>query len=202
MTTADVTAISLSPTQARARLDEIIDVYREAFLDKFEPDPVGAARGRRVSVGAHLQREDVRFVGFADNEGKLVAIAYGMPSRRSTWWHDTVRAGLPPNLRVWLDNAFEVSEVHVRPAWQGRGLGRALMDMLLEDIPQRTVVLSALADPTLPARYLYAKLGFVPLAEPFRFPGAPVQYAILGLALTAPDPTDVPELPRPRWWRR
>jgi GNAT superfamily N-acetyltransferase len=83
----------------------------------------------------------------------------------------------------WLGNVLEVVELHVLPSSQGRGIGRRLLRAALTGVPQRTAALSALDDPTLPARHLYAAEGFVPLLSGFRFPGGLTRYVILAKEL-------------------
>ena len=70
--------------------------------------------------------------------------------------------------------------LHVHPSHQGRGLGRLLLQSLLDNSTSRTVVLST-HDRQSPARELYRSFGFVDLLCDFRFPGSSEVYAILGL---------------------
>lgn len=169
--------------QALARLDDVMTVYAEAFLDVFEADPARARRERRVHVGAHLARPDLAFVA-ALEDGALVGMTYGVPGRSGNWWHDVVsRALSPADSELWMGDVWEIVELHVRPAWQGRGLGRELLRASLELSTNLTAALSALDDPSLPARNLYATEGFIPLLTDFAFPGGTTRYAILGKQL-------------------
>lgn len=164
-------------------LDDLIHVYKRAFLDVFEDDPDRAAADRRLHVAGHLRRTDVRVLGAFD-EDQLVGMTYVVPGRRGHWWHDVVLSSLPSaQATEWLSDVLEIVELHVLPEHQGRGIGRLLLRTALADAPQRTAALSALDDPTLPARHLYAAEGFMPLLEGFRFPGGLTRYAVLAKRL-------------------
>ncbi|HVU74072.1 MAG TPA: GNAT family N-acetyltransferase [Mycobacteriales bacterium] len=186
MTAAPDTEVRLEewdgPTALR-RVDDLIRVYKAAFLDVFEDDPDRAAADRRLHVSGHLQRPDVRVLGALDGD-HLVGMTYVVPGRRGHWWHDVVWSSLPSaEAQEWLSDVVEIVELHVLPSHQGRGIGRRLLRASLAGAPQRTAALSALDDPTLPARHLYAAEGFVPLLEGFRFPGGLTRYAVLAKRL-------------------
>lgn len=71
---------------------------------------------------------------------------------------------------AWLygDNAATLGMVIVSPSAQGMGLGRQLMEAVLADLGDRTVLLNA-TDEGVP---LYRKLGFEPVGPVFQHQGA------------------------------
>jgi ribosomal protein S18 acetylase RimI-like enzyme len=110
----------------------------------------------------------------------------------------------------WLDDSFEVAELHVVPARQGVGIGRELLLRLTADRPERTAVLST-ADTESRARRLYRGLGFTDLLTGYRFAGAEPPYAVMGARLPlgsapAAAPADAgpdaasPRSPSPSSW--
>ncbi len=169
--------------------DEVLDVYAEAMQVRAD-----AARSRRSILAAHLTRDGLRAVaafapadGPADEarsgRGRMVGIAYGYCGAPGQWWHDQVRAALDEQVaQRWLDRAFEVCEFHVRPGWQGTGLGRALMARLLSRTDAPTAVLTT-PDTDTRARRFYATAGWVDLVRGLRFPGDPRAFAVLALDL-------------------
>ena len=178
-------------SEALNRLDDVMTVYAEAFLDVFEADPARARRDRRIHVAGHLGRSDLAFVAALDETDDLVGMTYGVPGRTGNWWHDVVSRALPqPESAYWMSDVWEIVELHVRPPWQGRGLGRELLRASLSLSRNRTAALSALDDPSLPARNLYAAEGFTPLLTDFAFPGGITKYAILGKLLAQPASRD------------
>jgi ribosomal protein S18 acetylase RimI-like enzyme len=124
--------------------------------------------------------------------GEPVGFAYGFHGTPGQWWHDLVRDSLVGKrgseaAAFWLDDPFEIAEVHVHPAHQGRGTGRAMMEHLAAGRPERTALLST-PEGHSRARRLYRSLGFTDLLPGFIFPGAGPCYAIMGVTLPLPGP--------------
>ena len=79
----------------------------------------------------------------------------------------------------WQNGAFELAEIAIDPAVQGRGIGTALIEAFLAEVPDRTILLSASADPADRAKDLYRRFGFVDLLPDFRYPGGEDDPAII-----------------------
>ncbi len=170
--------VELDRTQLRSRVDEVLDVYAEAM-----EVPRPAARSRRSIIATHLQRDGLRAVVALDDAEQMVGVAYGYQGRPGQWWHDQVEEALTPaQAREWLVGAFEVCELHVRPALHGTGLGRDLLAALLDGLPCRTAVLTT-PDNETRARHFYRAGGWVDLRRDLLFPGDPRAFAVLGLRL-------------------
>jgi ribosomal protein S18 acetylase RimI-like enzyme len=163
------------------RLDALLATYEAAMLP-----PPGQLPGRHMIMERHAGHPEFRaFV--AERSRTVVGFSYGFHGEAGQWWHDVVRGQLrrtggPEHAAYWLDDVWEVAELHVHPAAQGRGLGRGLITRLCEGRPERTVVLSTL-DAKTPARNLYRSLGFADLLTAFRFPGGGPAYAVMGAEL-------------------
>jgi len=135
---------------------------------------------RRSIITGHLDRDGFVAVT-AMLKRDLHGFGYGYPGVPGDWWHDVVTGAMDRTAaRKWMSDVFELAELHVEPAWQRRGLGRTLLQTLLDNSTSRTVVLST-HDRESPARRLYRWFGFVDLLRDFRFPGSSEVYAILGL---------------------
>lgn len=136
---------------------------------------------RREIMQSHLHRRGFVAVVAYDDAGELAAFGYGYCGRPGEWWHDVVAKSLGrTQSRRWLDDAFEVAELHVHPDHQGGGIGRTILETLLAHSAGRTVVLST-HDRESPARALYRSVGFVDLLTGFLFPGSSEVYAVMGL---------------------
>lgn len=184
------------------RLDDLVAIYREAFLELHEPDPARATAERRAHMRRHLDRPDLEVLLALLPGGQLAGFCYSHLGRPGQWWYDVVAAQLPrPAAEEWLGSCRELVELHVRPAWQGHGLGRALLDRAIAGAADaRTIVLSALDDPQSRqgvARALYRSRGFRPLLEQFRFPGSELVYAVLGRPTSVGEPRPVAPPGRP-----
>jgi ribosomal protein S18 acetylase RimI-like enzyme len=82
----------------------------------------------------------------------------------------------------WLDDSFVITELHVHPGYQGRGIGRTLITTITDGVTQPRSILSAI-DVESPARGLYRTLGYQDLARRVLFPSAPKPYAVMGAPL-------------------
>lgn len=160
---------------------EAIEVYGEAMR---RPPEVLAQR--RATLPAHLARPAFRAaVAVEDGAGGdlLAGFGYAYAGEPGQWWHDVVvRALGRAEAQRWMSDTVEIVELHVRPAYQGQGVGRRLLAMLLEGATERTAVLST-HDRLSPARHLYRSVGFVDLLTRFVFPGGSEVFAVMGKEL-------------------
>ncbi len=121
----------------------------------------------------------------------LVGIAYGYPGAPGQWWQQQVvlglqRSGFPPHAIDRLMNSyFELTELHIHPRAQGRGLGEALTRRLLAGRDENNVLLSTPENNGEANRAwrLYRRLGFTDVIRGYYFAGDPRPFAILGRAL-------------------
>jgi ribosomal protein S18 acetylase RimI-like enzyme len=172
-----------------AELDALTGVYEAAM----RPDPAQLP-GRRSIMQRHATYQGFRALvvtadaaGQPGPPGRIVGFTYGFRGADGQWWHDVVEAALTARAgralaAAWLADSLEVAEVHVHPDFHRRGIGRRLVLGLAEGRGERTAVLST-QDADSPARRLYRWLGFADLLTGYRFPGAPVPYAVMGAAL-------------------
>jgi GNAT superfamily N-acetyltransferase len=176
---------------------EVVDADRFGALLKAAAHVYGAAMERppelvvqrREIMHSHLGRSGFAAVVALDesagNDG-LVGFGYGYCGQAGEWWHDVVAKAMTRSplgrsgSRPWLKDAFELAELHVLPDWQGRGIGRQLLDRLLATATGDTVILST-HDRESRARALYRSAGFVDLLCDFVFPGSAEVYAVMGL---------------------
>ena len=164
--------------QLAARINEAMAIYVIAMN---YPSYAGAQRS--VTARGHTG-----YAGFACRaavrpDGGLAGFAYGYTSAPGQWWHDLVRRAVSKHVAAeWLGDAFELSEMHVLPAYQGVGIGRRLLTSLAGSLPHGAVLLST-PDADTRAFRLYRSLGFVDLARGHLFPGDARPFAILGARL-------------------
>ncbi|MEV7088230.1 GNAT family N-acetyltransferase [Streptomyces sp. NPDC093085] len=170
--------VQVGPVDLAARVDEALAVQALAFgLSDAE---VGV---RRHIVLRHVLHRGCRALGATTGSGRLVGFVYGMPNDRAHWWSTVVE----PYLRaggadMWLDDSFVITELHVHPEFQARGIGRALITAITDAAVQPRSILSAI-DIESPARRLYRTLGYEDLARQVHFPSAPKPYAVMGAPL-------------------
>ncbi|MFG2134265.1 GNAT family N-acetyltransferase [Streptomyces sp. NPDC048751] len=169
--------LAIGPLDLPTHVDEALAVQAQAF--GLGPEEVAV---RRQIVLRHMTYPGARALG-ATAGGRLVGFVYGMPNDRTHWWSTVVE----PYLRAqhhddWLDGSFVITELHVHPAHQNKGIGRSLITQITDSATEPRSILSAI-DIESPARGLYRSLGYVDLARQVLFPSAPKPYAVMGAPL-------------------
>ncbi|OCB27546.1 acetyltransferase [Mycobacterium malmoense] len=194
--------IDLPPTDMERRLGEALKVYVDAMRY-----PRGTENQRAPMWLEHIHRSGWQGVGVVEAEpagadapippaadlstAPLLGVAYGYPGAPGQWWQQQVilglqRGGLPPQEIAGLMNSyFELTELHIHPRAQGRGLGEALARRLLAGRPEENVLLSTPETNGEPNRAwrLYRRLGFTDVIRGYHFAGDPRAFAILGRKL-------------------
>ncbi|MFD7713426.1 GNAT family N-acetyltransferase [Streptomyces sp. NPDC059785] len=170
--------VVVGPLDLAARVDEALGVQAVAFGLGAEEVAV-----RRQIVLRHMTYPGARALGATTDRGRLAGFVYGMPNDRAHWWSTVVE----PYLRGqgqegWLDDSFVITELHVHPHFQNRGIGRALITTITDGAAEPRSILSAI-DTDSPARGLYHSLGYEDLARQVHFPSAPKPYAVMGAPL-------------------
>ncbi|MBU7596099.1 GNAT family N-acetyltransferase [Streptomyces sp. P38-E01] len=161
-----------------ARVDEALAVQALAFGLTDEEIAV-----RRHIVLRHLAFPGARALGATTAEGRLVGFVYGLPNSRNQWWSSVVEPYLLRNgASGWLDRSFTITELHVHPAFQQRGVGRELITRLTDAAAEPRSLLSAV-EAESPARALYRRLGYRDLATGVSFPSAATPYVVMGAEL-------------------
>jgi ribosomal protein S18 acetylase RimI-like enzyme len=166
-----------------ATLDDLLAIYAAAMGAAQEELPPRLAIMERHAGNPGFQA----IAATAGPQSRVIGFAYGFHGLPGQWWHDVVRAGLSarlgqPAAAAWLENAMEIAEVHVRPGYQARGIGRQMLLSLTSARPERVALLSTRDAPTR-ARRLYRSLGFTDLLVQFQFPGGGPLYAVMGAQL-------------------
>jgi GNAT superfamily N-acetyltransferase len=163
------------------RLDEVINVYGQAM--GYSTDLL---MSRRSYMASHVHRRDFRAVATLAGDGRVLGFGYGYRSEPGQWWHDQVSSAMRRSERAyWLSDCFEVVELHVLPAAQGRGYGANQLRTLLSLADAATTLLSTpeADEATSRAWRLYRRFGFVDVVRHFLFPGDSRPFAILGRTL-------------------
>jgi ribosomal protein S18 acetylase RimI-like enzyme len=195
--------IDLPPNEMERRLGDALGVYVDAMRY-----PRGTENQRAAMWLEHIRRHGWRGVAVVEVEGAdgadteappaaelvnapLLGVAYGYPGAPGQWWQQQVvlglqRGGLPPlEIARLMDSYFELTELHIHPRAQGRGLGEALARRLLAGRPEKNVLLSTpeANGEANRAWRLYRRLGFTDIIRGYHFAGDPRAFAILGRAL-------------------
>jgi ribosomal protein S18 acetylase RimI-like enzyme len=192
--------IDLSPSGMQRRLGDALAVYVDAMRY-----PRGTEDQRASMWVEHTHRHGwkaVAAVEVPDHDGSdrsaealaaapLLGVAYGYCGAPDQWWQQQVVAGLHrvgadrTRIAELMTSYFELTELHIAPHAQGRGLGEALTRRLLSDRGEAHVLLSTpeINGEANRAWRLYRRLGFTDIIRGYHFAGDPRAFAILGRAL-------------------
>ena len=192
--------IDLAPQDMQRRLDDALNVYVDAMRY-----PRGTESQRASMWLEHSQRRGWRAVAVVEVDTRadefpaaehlaaapMVGVAYGYRGAPDQWWQQQVvrglhRVGFPRDeIAHLMGDYFELTELHIHPGAQGRGLGEALTRRLLADRGEANVLLSTpetIGEPNRAWR-LYRRLGFTDIIRGYHFAGDPRSFAILGRTL-------------------
>ncbi|HHX84635.1 MAG TPA: GNAT family N-acetyltransferase [Actinomycetales bacterium] len=188
----DTVISRLDPGDFRDRLPEALGVYVDAM-----GYPTQVVRSRAPAWMEHSHREGWscvaafdpprrRLIGHA--RGPLVGICYGYRGAPGQWWYEQVSRGLRDHDHHLPEDYVELTELHVAPAHQGRGLGTMLLTEFLSDRTEPMVLLSTpeVDDEANGAWRLYRSHGFTDVLRDYRFDGDARPFAVLGRPLPLP----------------
>lgn len=187
--------IELSPVDMQRRLSDALSIYVDAMHY-----PRGTEEQRASMWVEHTRRHGWKAVaavqtsdepGEDPTEAPMVGIAYGYCGAPDQWWQQQVVAGLrrsgadAAHITALMTSYFELTELHILPLAQGRGLGEALIRQLLAGRGEDHVLLSTpeINGEANRAWRLYRRLGFSDVIRGYHFSGDPRAFAILGRAL-------------------
>jgi len=176
--TAVPRVVAWTAEQFARRVDEAMHIYVQAM--NYPPHAGGQ---RAVTARRHTAHAGFACRAALLDDGTLVGFGYGYTTLPGQWWHDLVRKALDADQAdQWLGNAFELSELHVLPEFQGAGTGRVLLGELAAALPHDAMLLST-PDIDTRAFRLYRHVGFIDLRRHYLFPGDVRPFAVLGARL-------------------
>jgi ribosomal protein S18 acetylase RimI-like enzyme len=174
----------VAPHELEAMRDTLTDIYRAAFAPPpFNETEEGAASFGRALAG-HAEHPAPGFrCCVARENGHLVGFVYGFTVTPGYRREERLRTALTDEQAVrWLADAFDVLDLGVLPAAQGRGIGGRLHDAVLAGQPHRTAILTTYPGDTAAMR-LYRSRGWQVVQSDVFFPDSATPHVILGLAL-------------------
>ena len=133
---------------------EVWPAYESVFHDYSDYETWRAAMWDKHSVrsGFRLAR--------AYDDDLLVGFAYGYTGEHGQWWTDNALKVLEPGVAAaWLGGHFELVSIGVLDDARRAGIGRGLMQVLLDGLPHDRLLLMTSSDPSDPAQRLYASEG-------------------------------------------
>ncbi len=192
--------VDLPPQDMQRRLGDALGVYIDAMRYPRGTENQRAAmwlehtrrRGWQAVAAVAVDHRDVEQPAAAELAGApMLGVAYGYCGAPDQWWQQQVVLGLQrsgrthPEITQLMSSYFELTELHIHPRAQGRGLGEALARRLLARRGEANVLLSTpeANGEANRAWRLYRRLGFTDIIRGYHFAGDPRPFAILGRRL-------------------
>jgi GNAT superfamily N-acetyltransferase len=152
-----------------AHLDDVTDM----FLANRDEEAAASTLYTRKSFIERTTRQAAR-PGFGcvlatDADARLIGFAFGFTFAAGSWWAGDPQ---PPPDEILREPKFAVIELNVAAEQRGHGIGRQLMDELLDGRPEPYAVLTSI--PGSPARATYARWGWQQIGTARHSPDTPV----------------------------
>lgn len=192
-----VSIVPASTAHFHRRINELVGIHLAAM--NYPASFTQQRRSLWLSTMMHtdfrchlaLLHPDTQEPDLLDETHRSIGVCFSFQGSEHTWWNQQVARGLrhsghsPQRIATLLSNYAELSEVHVTPDMQGKGIGHALLSTHLATIQQPTVMLST---PEVPgenngAWKLYRRIGFHDILRNFYFPSDARPFAILAKKL-------------------
>ncbi len=183
----------------KRRLPEALRVYVDAMRYPRGTEDQRAAlwlehtrrAGWKCVAAVEVAEPGAEPAGAVLTDAPLQGIAYGYSGAPDQWWQQQVISGLqrvgasPSHIADLMASYFELTELHIEPRAQGRGIGEALTRRLLAGRTESHVLLSTpeINEEANRAWRLYRRLGFTDVIRGYHFAGDPRPFAILGRPL-------------------
>lgn len=201
------TIVPLNAAAFAATLPELLSIYASAM--DYSPTvaharaPLWLDHSRRIGfrcvIAVDGEEPTTTYDDFVEHQsrqspGQIAGFSYGYRGAIGQWWFNEVARGLGNVADPWLLDYFELTELHVRPSQQGRGIGEALLRALVAPAPNRAVLLSTPEGENRAWR-LYRRLHFENVLRTFLFSGDGRPFAVLGRSLPLDAaPSDAPPI--------
>lgn len=135
-----------TPTTAEAALESVCVLFAEVFGSPPLNRSSDVLTSQRRAL-ASLVREPGFGMATTWRGGDLAGFAYGTSlAEKSSWW-DRLQTAVPDEVvREWAGRTFVIIDMAVGRSWQGRGVGRWVLETLLASRTEERASLSVVPD--------------------------------------------------------
>lgn len=156
MTINDASLTHHDRGKAFGLLEELCDAYADAYGVASSEEKTAAFRRRAEK---QFTRPGFSLVAARDG-GELVGFVFGytLPAGDTHWWGGVQPEPKAEFLEETGSRTWVLSEIEVRRAWQGKGVGRALHDAVLGARGEERATLAT--GPDAPAQSVYESWGW------------------------------------------
>ena len=156
-------------------IQKVSELYKEIWSS--EDDSI------KERILKHSSYRGYRGFVILSREDRVIGFSYGYTSLPGQFYHELLaKEFTSEEYQKWLQDCFEFVELAVHPSYRKQGLGKMLITKLLEDVDNRTTILTTQID-NKSARSLYESLQWKVLKEPFYPSSLEHPYVIMGKEL-------------------
>jgi ribosomal protein S18 acetylase RimI-like enzyme len=144
------------------QLIAISQLYADAFAEPpYDEDPARSLVEFPERVRRYAEEKPEFRLLLATEHGELLGFVLGTGIGPGDWWWDRLNETLSEQHRaLWLEQRqFAIAELVVKAPVRRSGVGRALMNDVLADLPYDSALLACYPDAVAPQR-LYTSLGW------------------------------------------
>jgi GNAT superfamily N-acetyltransferase len=156
-----------------SRLDELADIYTEVYAEPpYKSGELWSQHSFIDRTRRQAGRDGFTFLSALVDE-RVVGFSFGLPFAAGAWWSGDATE---PSEELRAASKFAVIELVVRKPWRRIGIGRQLIDRLLDGRAEQYAILTALPDAE--ARRMYENWGWVQTGTAHHTPESPVLDAL------------------------
>ena len=156
-------------------IQQVSDLYKEVW--KSEDNSI------KERIIKHSSYKGYRGFVILSKEDKVIGFSYGYTSLPGQFYHELLAKEFnSEEYHNWLQDCFEFVELSVHPSYRKQGLGKLLSTKLLENLENKTAILTTQNDNNS-ARSLYESLHWKVLKEAFYPSNSKQPYVIMGKEL-------------------
>lgn len=154
-------------------IDELSHLYRHVFS---ADEKMRELFIWRVEKSIRTNKHPIVITSSLEN--KIVGAVFGFDYTPENYWAKTVQQYLPPHYD-WFHSSFEVNELYVDSNYQGKGIGGALLEKLIREVPHQNLLLSTKTFQNEKVLMFYQSHGFRVVASQVIFEHSETIYSIL-----------------------
>lgn len=141
-----------------ALFDSVVRLFSVTFF--YDADRREKLREARQQLLELMRYPDFKGVTAIDETGEVIGFAYGFTSRPGQVFRKEMEGVLPPEeIKRWMSNGFHLGGLIVSKHYRRFGVGSAIYEALIKELPHETSILMIGAD-NIPAQNLFLKKGW------------------------------------------
>lgn len=120
----------------------------------------------KKALPVFMEKKGFLCFGAVDTTKKLQGFCFGWESVAGGKFNTRVKNLLGDEAKNWLEDCFEIVDIAVSPNYQGQGIGKKLLQYVLDKITNKRVLLQTHQEDTVASK-MYIKQGWQTIVDQF-----------------------------------